>query len=169
MKFRSGAAVLLCGALLGACASGAHQSSEKEPAQFLMSADTLLFVDFDADHDLRVSTAEVEAGVTAAFARADSDGDGILQPVEFATWSGDSLGGTQMPPYRLEFDRNVDNEITADEFRGELLARAKEYDRNEDGVITRAEFLRPAPGAGALRQRGPMTGPPPGGEPRRRR
>jgi EF hand len=168
MRFSAGSALLTAAAaaLLAGCASaGGDRGAEHEAAQFLMSADVLLFTDFDADHDRRITIAEIEAGLPDVFARADANHDGVLQPVEFATFSADTMGGMQMPPYRLEFDRNVDNEITSEEFRTELLARAKEYDRNEDGVIVRAEFVRPAPGAGALRRMPavqPRNGPPPG-------
>jgi hypothetical protein len=53
----------------------------------------------------------------------------------------------QLPPYRLNFDRNVDNSITREEFHDELAARFADYDANHDGAVTRAEMLRANPGA----------------------
>ncbi len=138
---------------LGACASGpsARERNAAEPAQFVLSADALLFVGFDADADLAVTMDEVAAGAVAAFARADTSADGKLGPVEFADWSRLAMGGAQLPPYRLDFDRNVDNDITSEEFSAELIARAKEYDQDQDGKVSRAEFVRPAPWAGRAR------------------
>jgi hypothetical protein len=47
-----------------------------------------------------------------------------------------------MGPYRLDFDRNVDNSITREEFESEIRARVRDYDENGDGVLTRGEFTR---------------------------
>ena len=54
------------------------------------------------------------------------------------------MGGGMTPPYRLDFDRNVDNSITLEEFRTEIIARAHEYDSDNSGGISRAEFVREA-------------------------
>lgn len=133
--------VLGATALLGACATGRDGRTE-EPLRALLSVDALLFAGFDADDDLRVTTAEIEAGVTREFARADTNQDGSLTPLEFGGWSTLALGGAQTPPYRLDFDRNVDNTITAEEFRTEITSRANDYDVDRDGALTRAEFVR---------------------------
>lgn len=134
-------AALGCALLAGACASGGGGRSE-EPIRALMSADTMMFVGFDSDGDLSVSSAEIEAGLAREFARADASGDGQLQPLEFQNWSAAVLGGTQLGPFRLDFDRNVDNVITREEFDAEIRARVTDYDSNEDGVLSRAEFIR---------------------------
>jgi Ca2+-binding EF-hand superfamily protein len=107
-----------------------------------MSGDALMFVSFDADGDLVISRAEIEAGLAREFARADVNADGELQPIEYQNWALAVLGGAAMGPYRLDFDRNVDNVITRAEFDAELNARASDYDHNDDGVLTRAEFVR---------------------------
>jgi hypothetical protein len=133
-------AALLGVSVLAACASGGGRDGE--PIRALLSADALMFVGFDADGDLATSGAEIAAGLTREFARADTSGDGALQPIEFQHWSAKSLGGAQMGPYRLDFDRNVDNLITREEFENEIRARARDYDGNEDGALTRAEFVR---------------------------
>lgn len=128
---------------LTACAGGSRGSSDfREPIRALMSADALMFVGFDADHDLSVTTAEIDAGVGREFTRADSNGDGSLAPIEFQNWSNSVLGGTQLGPYRLDFDRNVDNVITREEFETEIRARVRDYDADENGVLSRAEFVR---------------------------
>lgn len=137
-------AVLVCGAAsLGACGtSGSNELRRTDPVRALLSADALMYGDFDANKDYQVTLAEVEAGVTAEFARADSNGDGSIGPIEFQTWSNLVVGGSMTPPYRLDFDRNVDNIITQEEFRNEIVARAQQYDSDENGAITRAEFIR---------------------------
>lgn len=134
----------LAAVALSAC--GTSRSSETRASndlvRALLSGDALLFVDFDADHDYSVSVAEVEAGAAREFTRADTNGDGSLSPIEFQNWANQVLGGAMTPPYRLDFDRNVDNAISEDEFRNELVARARTYDRDENGVVTRAELVR---------------------------
>lgn len=138
--------VLAVGALaLGGCASGSSRDNGPAAPRALLSADTLVFTSFDADNDLRVTMAEIEAGIAVEWARANTNGDGLLQPLEFATWSESALGGNQLAPFRLDFDRNVDNSITEEEFRTELLGRARDYDKDEDGVLVRGDFIRQAP------------------------
>lgn len=138
-------AVLMCGAaaLMG-CASGGggREHGRTEPVRALLSADAMMYGDFDADHDYQVSVAEIEAGITTEFARADSNNDGSLGPIEYQNWANAVLGGGMTPPYRLDFDRNVDNLISREEFRNEILARGREYDSDENGLISRGEFVR---------------------------
>lgn len=137
--------LLACAALIvAACASGGGRpgGGREEPVRALMSADALMFVSFDADGDLNVSTAEIEAGIAREFARADTNRDNQLQPIEFQNWANVVLGGGQIGPFRLDFDRNVDNVITREEFDAEIRARARDYDSNEDGAISRSEFVR---------------------------
>lgn len=148
-------AVLACAAAaLAACASGPGGGGrDREPIRALMSADALLFVSFDADADLRVSGAEIEAGLAREFARADANRDASLQPIEFQNWSASALGGGQVGPYRLDFDRNVDNVVTSAEFSTEIQARARDYDADENGMLARAEFVRLVGQARAPRER----------------
>ncbi|MBL8537593.1 MAG: hypothetical protein JNM59_09360 [Hyphomonadaceae bacterium] len=132
----------LCAATLAACASGSGGAANNEPIRALLSADTMMFVSFDGDGDAAISAAEVDAGLAREFARADAGADGQLQPNEFQTWANLVLGGGQLGPYRLDFDRNVDNVITREEFDAELRARVRDYDENEDGALTRSELIR---------------------------
>ncbi|MEJ0059856.1 MAG: hypothetical protein WDM79_09895 [Terricaulis sp.] len=141
MRLRSMAVLLVAAAALTACASGGDVR-RVEPLRALLSVDALLFSGFDSDDDLRISAAEIEAGITHEWARADANHDASLQPLEFQNWSATALGGGQTPPYRLDFDRNVDNAISAEEFRTEILARAQEYDTDGDGTLTRADLVR---------------------------
>lgn len=154
--------VTVCALGLAACASGGDSSSvggRNEPMRALMSADALMFVSFDADGDLSVSGAEIETGLTREFGRADASHDGQIQPLEFQSWANAVIGGGQIGPYRLDFDRNVDNVISRDEFATEIRARVRDYDSNEDGALSRPEFVR-VPG-----QTRPAPGGPPEGRP----
>ncbi len=127
---------------LTACASGSGSGPTREPIRALMSADALMYVSFDADGDLSITAAEIEAGLSREFTRADSSGDGSISPIEFQSWSAQVLGGTQMGPYRLDFDRNVDNTITREEFEAEVRGRVSDYDEDQSGTLSRREFVR---------------------------
>ncbi len=129
-------------AMASGCASSATSSRSNEPIRALLSADTMLFVGFDSDDNLSITGAEIDAGIEREFARADTSGDGELSPLEFQTWSQLALGGTQLGPFRLDFDRNVDNRITREEFNNEIRGRVSDYDEDGDGVLSRAEFVR---------------------------
>lgn len=129
-------------ALVGCASGGSVSSRSNEPIRALMSADALMFVSFDTDGDLAVSTAEIDAGLTREFTRADSNHDGSIAPIEFQNWGNAVLGGGQLGPYRLDFDRNVDNVITREEFDAEIRARVADYDEDESGSLTRTEFVR---------------------------
>ena len=137
------ALVLALAAAATACASGPTTSSRpNEPIRALMSADVMMLVSFDTDGDLNVSAAEVDAGLDREFARADANRDGSMQPIEFQNWGHLVLGGGQLGPYRLDFDRNVDNVITREEFDTEIRARVDYYDQDENDVLARSEFVR---------------------------
>jgi hypothetical protein len=125
-----------------ACASSGGEGSTRDPIRALLSGDALMFVSFDANGDLSVSREELEAGITREIPRTDTSGDGTISPIEFQTWANAVLGGGQMGPYRLDFDRNVDNTITREEFETEIRARFSDYDENNDGVVTRSEMVR---------------------------
>lgn len=134
------AAGLACALAAAACASG--RGGDSETVRALLSADAMMLVSFDVDGDMSVTRAETEAGIQREFARADANADGQLQPIEFQNWSNLVLGGGHIGPYRLDFDRNVDNLITRDEFRAEIEARAETYDADESGALSRPEFVR---------------------------
>lgn len=144
MTKRTLAAVACAAAGLAACAGGPSSAGGRSdaPIRALLSADALMFVSFDSDGDLSTTTAEVDAGMAREFARADANRDGSLQPIEFQNWANAVLGGAQLGPYRLDFDRNVDNAITREEFEVEIRGRVRDYDQNQDGALTRSEFVR---------------------------
>jgi hypothetical protein len=89
-----------------------------------------------------VTREEAEAGYGREWTRADADNNASLSPIEFSNWSNLVMGGSQIGPYRLDFDRNVDNVITREELDTELRARFSQYDSDENGAIARSEFVR---------------------------
>jgi len=135
--------VLIFGlALTAACGGGPISSAANDPVRALLSGDAMMLVSWDANGDLNVTTEEVNAGLAREFARADANGDGSLSPIEFQSWANNVLGGGPMGPYRLDFDRNVDNTITQQEFDTEIRARVDQYDENGDDMLTRSEMTR---------------------------
>lgn len=136
-------AVVACAALsVTACGGGRAMQDRTAPIRALLSADALMMVSFDANGDLNVTREEAEAGYGREWTRADADANGSLSPIEFSNWSNLVLGGSQIGPYRLDFDRNVDNVITREEFDTELRARFSQYDSDENGSLSRTEFVR---------------------------
>ncbi len=145
MKAWTAAAVLGAACATSACMSGGGDRGPRipnEPVRVLLSADALVYASGDANGDLRIDAAERDAAIAREWARADGNNDGALTPIEFQEWVTAALGGSNAPPYRLDFDRNVDNSITREEFETELRSRFDDYDANDDGVVVRAEFIR---------------------------
>jgi hypothetical protein len=141
MSFRT-LALVACAALGVTACGGGRAAQDAAPIRALLSADALMLVSFDTNADLNVSREESEAGFAREWTRADADGNGSLSPIEFSNWSNLVMGGSQIGPYRLDFDRNVDNVITREEFDTELRARFSQYDSDENGAISRSEFVR---------------------------
>lgn len=135
-------AVVACAALGVTACGGGRAAQDAAPIRALLSADALMLVSFDANGDLSVSREEAEAGYAREWTRADGDHNNALTPIEFTNWSTQVLGGSQIGPYRLDFDRNVDNSITREEFDTEMRARFSQYDSDESGSLSRAEFVR---------------------------
>jgi hypothetical protein len=135
-------AAVAAAALAGCAGGGSRGGRNDEPIRALLSADVMMLVSFDTDFDLTVAGPEIDAGVAREFERADTGRDGAVQPIEFQAWATNVLGGGQLGPYRLDFDRNVDNVITREEFETEIRARVGVYDQDQSGSLTRSEFVR---------------------------
>jgi hypothetical protein len=142
MGLKTWAGLVLGAALVAACSSAPRSSRSDDPLRALLSGDVMMLVSFDADGDLSITSAEIDSGIAREFSRADTGADGALSPIEFQNWSNAVLGGGPMGPYRLDFDRNVDNSITREEFETEIRARVRDYDENGDATLTRGEFTR---------------------------
>ncbi|MEZ5936834.1 MAG: hypothetical protein R3C52_01285 [Hyphomonadaceae bacterium] len=134
----------------------------------------LLFVSYDANHDLRVSSAEVMSAVEGEWRSADADGDGEVSAFEYDEWALRTLGSAEAEPQRIMFDVDLDAKITLDEFRARIGDLFAQLDRNRDGVLERTDLVvvRPmqrmdGPGGGGGRPQGRRGGggSPPGGSP----
>jgi hypothetical protein len=139
MGFRTWTTLVVGAALVTAC-GGSRAPDFNDPVRAVLSGDAMMLVSWDADGDLNITAAEIDAGIPREFTRADANGDGSLSPIEFQAWTNTVLGGGPMGPYRLDFDRNVDNTITREEFETEIRARVRDYDEDGNGVLTRSEF-----------------------------
>ncbi len=171
-------ALFAAAAALAACAGGPGRggppAGEQAPlgaayrqSVFLTGA-SLLFVQFDADRDYITTRAEAQAGAEAEWKRA-AEGAAVLTPIQFATWSARALGGPNLGPYRLAFDTNVNNEITAAEFAAAILTKFDQFDADKDGALRRPDMSERLPEP--VRRPGAREagdGPPPGGRPPRR-
>ncbi len=142
MHLKAMALIAASAATVTACATGGPASHLNEPIRALLSADVMMFISWDTNGDLVVSPDEIEAGIAREFERADTNHDGRIEPIEFQAWANAVLGGGQMGPYRLDFDRNVDNVISREEFANEIHGRVRDYDADENGSLSRAEFVR---------------------------
>jgi hypothetical protein len=136
---------------LAACASGPPRGGpgggDVGPAyrqSAFLSGAALLFVQFDGDGDYVTTKAEAEAGAQREWARA-SGGAAVLTPIKFDIWSEKALGGPNLGPYRLAFDSNVNNEITATEFAGAIIAKFDVWDKDKNGALTRPEMVERLP------------------------
>lgn len=163
MSIKTWALVVGGAAALTACASSPSEQSNEAPIRALLSADVMMFVSFDTNADLSVSADEIQAGIEREFARADANHDNQIQPIEFQNWSTLVLGGSALGPFRLDFDRNVDNVITRDEFVTEINGRVHDYDSDSNGALSRAEFVRLVGQARPPSVRRPMAPMGPGG------
>lgn len=164
MRLKTWALVAGGVATLAGCASSPREQSNEAPIRALLSADVMMFVSFDTNADLQVSADEIQAGIEREFARADTNHDNQLQPIEFQNWSTLVLGGSALGPFRLDFDRNVDNVITRDEFVTEINGRVRDYDTDGNGSLSRSEFVRLVGQARPPVQRRPMAPMGPGGQ-----
>lgn len=154
---------------LTACAGGGRGGPPRDEMSgaayrqsVFLSGASLLFVQFDADGNYETSRSEVETGARTEWTRA-SNGAATLSPIAFEAWAAKALGGPNLGPYRLAFDTNVNNEITAAEFSAAILAKFDSWDKDKNGALTRVEMSERLPEM----RRPPEGGPPPGGMPQR--
>jgi hypothetical protein len=103
---------------------------------------SLLLVGFDENADGAVDTQEIETGIAEAWIQADADGSGFVAPLEYNAWSRVWMGTDDARPGHLSLDRNLDQSITAEEFRVGFLEAVRRYDKDADGRVTRAELLQ---------------------------
>lgn len=122
---------------------------------------SMSLIQFDADKDGRITRAEIDAGLQAQFASADTNGDGKLDAAElqnynearraerkarYEAWraknpdkAGEKRrytgGGRDGFDSMKHADWNRDGFVTPDEFGGRTRSQAMRADRDSDGVV----------------------------------
>jgi hypothetical protein len=180
-RLRLALALFAAGLGAAACAGEPHGGGRggrfggmdaAERPSVIVRPGALLLEGMDANRDLAVTRAELDAAIDPLFAAADANHDGALSPVEFSLWSEKYLGTAEATPGRMSFDTNQNGLITKQEFTARLVLLFNEYDANHDGVVTRQELvqrldIRSGPstdGEGPSGERGERGGRHPGGE-----
>lgn len=124
----------------------------------------MFFAGLDNDGDLFVSRLEVEPAILREWERADADRNGRLSAFEYEDWMKTVLGDPEARPGRIAFDKDLDGEISQNDFESRLLVEFTMLDRNDDGRISRQELLTTLR-AGPPMSRGPGRSPSGGGRP----
>ena len=132
------AAVILLSAT--AMIAAAH-AAQRLPLGLPPSAALLLR--YDANSDGIVTRDEMEAGLKADFAAADSNGDGCLDPVEVRAENQRRLtrDGAQASPL---VDWNLDGCVDFREFANTVHSYFDLVDRKKDGRVTLIELRGPS-------------------------
>ena len=128
-----------------------------------------LFVSFDANRDGMVSVSEIETGIRMAFARADTNGDGVLSAFEQQDWARGLPTRDDTLANPVRFDPNLDRRVSVEEFSDVIIALAGDYREDDSSVIEIAALQAPgrAGEAGKLPARVQGAGPAPDNRQRR--
>lgn len=133
--------VVVCAlaALVSACGGGPRPEDppRDRPAPFHPPIE--LIEPYDANHDGTLTRAEMEAGLKADFAAADTNHDGKLDPDEARAvneqrWSSNASTTSTL------VDWNQDGYVDFNEFAGTARSLFAQLDRNGDGVLEPKEW-----------------------------
>jgi len=133
--------VLFAAAGFAAAISSSAFAAERLPPGLPASAALLLR--FDANHDGVITRDEMEAGLKADFATADTNGDGCLSPAEVRAENERRLhrDGPQASPL---VDWNLDGCVDLREFSTTAHSYFDLADRTKDGRVTQLELRGPS-------------------------
>lgn len=159
-------ASLIGAIVLAGCASGSDRPQDGDrqggpgaAAEFSGMASrpiSLLFSDFDTNSDRLVTGDELIAGIELEWAGIEKTG--AITPISFKSWQAAALGSEEAFPAFLSFDRNLNSELSAEEFEEGIRQEFIKMDRDADGVLTRAELTfrirRPQRGQARGQQQG---------------
>jgi hypothetical protein len=133
--------------------------------EFVLTAEAVPFIEADTNDDRLTTQAESQAWVEHQWAIMSQGATGISR-LQFEAWMQALFGPVEVTSQfgPLSFDRDMDRQITDEEFRTEIARRFSVRDANQNGVVERGEmFLRlPRP---PQMMRPPRGGPPGGGPP----
>ncbi|WP_300376347.1 EF-hand domain-containing protein [Henriciella sp.] len=100
-----------------------------------------LLASFDTDDDGRISQAEMEAGIKAAFAEADANNDNRLTAIEQQQWAASLPTRDDSLANPVRFDPNLDRRVSFAEFSNVIMDLARDY-REEDQQELRVAALK---------------------------
>lgn len=101
----------------------------------------LLFTGMDANRDKRVTRAEAQAGIEIDWRSLSPSITNKIGAFKIQDWAVQTLGSKEARPTRLSFDRNLDNQVSGDEFADRLLTAFDKLDSDSDGALSRAELV----------------------------
>ena len=101
-----------------------------------------LMASFDADANGRVSLAELETGIRAAFLAADKNGDGELTPLEQQDWANNLPTRDESLLNPARFDPNLDRLVSAEEFSTVIHSMAAGYAGEGSDEVVLASLRR---------------------------
>ncbi|HEY1710618.1 MAG TPA: hypothetical protein VGG10_20285 [Rhizomicrobium sp.] len=162
MRHTSLFAVLGVALLLASCLGDRSERHARMPGprpqpEFHPPGDEML--KYDANKDGSVTRAELDAGLRAEFAAADTNHDGVLDPDEVRAVNAARLQaeGTAASPL---IDWNQDGHVDFEEFAAGPRTLFSQLDRNGDGVLSPDE-LHPNRGEHRPKRGLPAIAPPP--------
>jgi hypothetical protein len=103
----------------------------------------LALASLDADHDGRLTDAEITAGAPLLFARADRNGDRQLTAFEQGDWAQGVGSPNDVLANPMLFDTDLDRVVTEVEFRAGLLRMASGLKASGASVVTFNDLVRP--------------------------
>jgi Ca2+-binding EF-hand superfamily protein len=108
-----------------------------------LPASAALLLRYDADHDGVITRAEMETGLKADFAAADTNGDGCLDPAEVRAENQARLtrDGAEASPL---VDWNLDGCVDAREFGNTVHSYFELADKTKDGKVSMIELRGPS-------------------------
>lgn len=134
-------AIMAAGAAVAGALVGALEAAERLPPGLPPSAALLLR--YDADKDGNVTKDEMETGLKADYAAADSNSDGCINPSEVRAENAQRLrrDASQASPL---VDWNLDGCVDLREFGNTAHSYFDLADRTKDGRVSQVELRGPS-------------------------
>lgn len=101
----------------------------------------LFFTGLDTDHDKIVTRAELDLGMDADWRAMEPSVTGKVGAFKIEDWALSTLGSRDAYPTRLSFDSNLDNQVSAAEFKNRLVRTFDDMDEDGNGQLSRAELI----------------------------
>ncbi len=133
-----------------------------------ISSGGALLLGFNRNDDYQIDQNEFEAGRTFAFNSADLNSDGAINISEFRSWHAQAIGARGALPNMVYFDRNLNDQISQEEFYRGLDRLFFDLDENQDYIVSYDEVITMV-SAPTMRPRGGRRPPEAGGQGRRDR